>query len=345
VGTTFGQLPGTSGNISAQNQQETARLERQYEVQIKNALSDYYNEHSFLIDANIELEEVLVPNEYNRSREREEPVGVDQLPGLPILPQGFSRTVDEDTVKPERYSSALQIRQMSMRVVVDTSYSFDDIQFVEELVTSEANLDETRGDNVTVDQRAFPRGQNTLAAEEGTSQNNTQPDTSREDTLREDDQSETEEAAFFRWDNPELLRYIIYGLLGFIILLSIALFLAGRNKKEEESDVDRRQTGTDRQAFDELKQEIKNLKEDESEEEEREITPERKALFEKDRSYITNQYISHPQKVANLLEEWITSDPDEGVLKAAKAVKGGNEKLLSTLRPVLKRKHVDYLQY
>lgn len=327
------QMPGT-GNTSAETQREKVRLERQYEGQLKNALSNYYNEHSFLVDANIDLEEVMVPKEYNRSTEREEPVGVDQLPGLPILPQGFSRTVDEDTVKPNQFSTALQIRQKVISVVVDTSYSSDDIDFVEQLVTSEANLDDARGDIVTVDQRVFPRSKNDLAAQQDNP-------TAKQDTAEENAE---EEAGLWSWNNPNLLRYIIYGLIGLVLILIVALFLSGRKKKEQRQ-VTNEQNESDKQAFDELKQEIKNLKEEESEDEDSEITPERKALFEKDRSYITNQYISNPQKVADLLEKWITSDPDDGVLKAAKAVKGGNEKLLTTLRPVLKREHFDALQY
>lgn len=342
VSLSYAQVPGT-GSSSAGNQQETARLERQYEVQLKRALANYYNKDSFLIDANIELEEVKVPKEFRRSTERQEPIGLDQLPGLPVLPPDFTRTVDEDTVKPNQYATALQIRQKTIRAVVDTSYSFDDISFVEELVRSEANLDEARGDIVTVDQRAFPRSKNELMAEKKPEpQQQAQPvDTVQQDTTNE----QAEEAGFFRLNNPDLLRYIIYGLIAFVLILAIALFLSARNKRKED-EIQEAQGANNQQAFDELKAEIQSLKEDPDEEdEEPEITPERRALFEKDRAYITNQYISNPQKVANLLERWITNDPEEGVLKAAKAVKGGNEKLLTTLRPVLNREHFDTLQY
>jgi len=340
ISLSYAQVPGTSGS-SAENQQETARLERQYEVQLKRALSNYYNKDSFLIDADIELQEVKVPKEFQRSTKRQEPVGLDQLPGLPVLPPDFTRTVDEDTVKPNQYATALQIRQKTIRVVADTSYSFDDSSFVEELVRSEANLDEARGDIVTVDQRAFPRSKNDLVAEKKPNQQKQPVDTVRQDTTNK----QAEEAGFFRLDNPDLLRYIIYGLIAFVLILAIALFLSARNKRKEE-EIQTTQDANNQQALDELKAEIKSLKEDPDEEdEEPEITPERKALFEKDRAYITNQYISNPEKVANLLERWITSDPEEGVLKAAKAIKGGNEKLLTTLRPVLNREHFDTLQY
>lgn len=333
----FAQLPGTS-NTSAQNQRETARLERHYEVQLKNALSNYYDENSYLVDASVELREVRVPNNYQRSTQREEPVGLETLPGLPILPEGFSRSVDEDTVKPSEFSKALEISQKSMRVIVDTSYTFDDISFVEELVRSEANLEEERGDIVTVDQRAFPRGKNGLAVQQ-TQQTTSE---SQQDSLQNEESPN--EAGFFSLQNPEFLRYLIYGLIAFVLILVTALFLSARGKDEDEEET--RQRKRQDEAFNELKAEIQSLKETDSDEDEQpQITPERKALFEKDRSYITNQYISHPKKVANLLEKWITSDPDDGVLKAAKAIKGGNPKLLATLRPVLEREHFDALQY
>lgn len=345
ISTSYAQLPG-SGDLSSENQRETSRLERYYEVQLKQALSNYYNEASFLIDAKVQLAEVKVPKGYKRSTEKEEPLKLNKLPGLPILPEGFSRTVEDDTVKPDEYSTALKIRQKAIRVVVDTSYSYDDISFVEELVLSEANLDETRGDVVNVDQKAFPRSKNELVAEKKPQKQSPQQakaDTAKQDTAKTEDK--TDEAGFFRLDNPEFLRYIIYGLAAFILLLAIALFLSGRKSKKEEQELQRK--GADGKAFDELKAEIQSLKEGESEEEDEdipEITPERRALFEKDRSYITNQYISQPQKVANLLEKWIDGD-DDGVLKAAKAIKGGNAKLLTTLRPVLTRESFDALQY
>lgn len=340
-GTSYGQLPGSS-NVSSENQRETTRLERTYEVQLKESLSNYYNEDSFIIDAKVQLEEVMVPKEYKRSREKEEPVQLNQLPGLPILPEGFTKTVDDDTVKPEKYSNALKIRQKVVRIIADTSYTADDIAFIEELVRSEANLDLTRGDRVTVDQRAFPRSKNELTAK----QKKTSPPAPRSDTARQDtsQSNKADEAGFFRLNNPEFLRYVIYGLIAFVLLLAIALFLSGRDSTEEEER--RIREGSNKQAFDEIKEEIQSLKENGEQEESKnpEITPERKALFEKDRSYITNQYISRPQKVANLLEKWIRSE-DDGVLKAAKAIKGGNPKLLTTLRPVLKRENFDSLQY
>lgn len=339
----YGQLPGTS-STSAQNQQETARLERLYEQQLKQALSNYYTQESYLVDAQVELEEIRVPDGFRRSEQREEPLGLDQLPGLPILPEGFTRTVDEDTVKPDQFINALQIRQKAVRVIVDTAYTDNDITFVEELVRSEANLDVMRGDMVTVDVRAFPRAKNDFSEAEPellSQQEITEPDTSEE--------NETDEAGFLSLNNPELLRYVIYGLIAFVLLLAIGLFLSARGSRREEEENRETAAGTDRQVIEELKAEIQKLKEneqsDDKNEEESEITPERKALFEKDRSYITNQYISHPQKVADLLEKWINDDSDEGVLNAAKAVIGGNSKLLTTLRPFLKREHFDALQY
>lgn len=344
MSTSYAQLPGTS-DLSSENQRETTRLERYYEVQLKESLSNYYNEDSYLIDAKVQLEKVKVPKEYKRSREREEPLKLNQLPGLPILPEGFTKTVDEDTVKPDKYSNALEIRQKVIRVIADTSYTADDISFIEELVRSEANLDLTRGDRVTVDQNAFPRSKNELVAKkkETPPAKSQSPDTAKSDTAKQADKK-ANEAGFFRLNNPELLRYIIYGLIAFVLLLAIALFMSGRSSTEEEER--RIRDDSNKQAFDELKQEIQSLKENEKDEEdeEPEITPEREALFEKDRSYITNQYISRPQKVANLLEKWIRSEED-GVLKAAKAIKGGNPKLLTTLRPVLQRENFDSLQY
>lgn len=78
------------GQVAATDvQEEAAKYEQYYEVILNNALSDYYRRGTFIVDAKATLERVLVPRGYEVI-EGEEPVRIENLPGLPFVPQIYS---------------------------------------------------------------------------------------------------------------------------------------------------------------------------------------------------------------------------------------------------------------
>lgn len=82
--------PNITRTVAATDvQEEAAKYEQYYEVILNNALSDYYRRGTFIVDAKATLERVLVPRGYEVI-EGEEPVRIENLPGLPFVPQIYS---------------------------------------------------------------------------------------------------------------------------------------------------------------------------------------------------------------------------------------------------------------
>lgn len=119
-------------------------LNRSYENLAHEALSRYFDDGTFLVRAQVDLlEEPLT----STPEDRGEFGPTVQLPGLPYY---SSRT--EPVVPAENRISSVQIE-----ILVDTTYTARDRNFIEYLVTLGADLDTSRGDLVMVQRTFFPR--------------------------------------------------------------------------------------------------------------------------------------------------------------------------------------------
>ena len=149
-------VPGQ--NSSADVQEEAAKYERYYEVVLDNALSDYYREGTFIVDVKATLERILVPKGYQVVQQQED-IKIENLPGLPFIPPNLqsNRPTGQDSIKASGFDARFQLTRLNIKVLVDTSYSDEDVDFVEEAASLIANADEFRGDIVSVSKKVFPR--------------------------------------------------------------------------------------------------------------------------------------------------------------------------------------------
>lgn len=126
------------------------QLERSYELVAKQALLRYYADNTFLVRAKAELfeeEDGFVDNQTAHP--------LPALPGLPVQPQGARGRVN--TVM-DRLAS------VSYDILVDTSYTIRDRDFIVYLVGLAATLDSARGDLVAVERVVFPRSDKSMAS-------------------------------------------------------------------------------------------------------------------------------------------------------------------------------------
>ncbi len=334
-------LPGQA--VATDVQEEAAKYEQYYEVILNNALSDYYRRGTFIVDAKATLERVLVPRGYEVI-EGEEPVRIENLPGLPFVPPNLQRSTNgtTDSLKASGFDAQFRLTRLTIKVLVDTSYSDEDVEFVEEATALIANADPFRGDIVTVEKKVFPRS--ARAIEQDVRNQSGQTQNMAEEPQVEllepvtNQQAETQEKNMFLgidWNNPQHLIYVI-AILGTLFLIALLVILLRRPSKHEEEyrvpTMPAYKPGEPMPAA-ETKVEPKG--------------PDAKTLaqHEEDKTFVTNSCISHPDKVADLVEQWIASDDEQGIIRSARSLNCVDEKLINVLEPHLKVEHYESVKY
>lgn len=151
VATAFGRVAQFPSPADASNSSQR-QLERSYELVAKQALLRYYAENTFLVRARVELFE----EEDDGFVESQTQHPMPALPGLPIQPN--SRAGAGAVSVMDRLAS------VSYDILVDTSYTVRDRDFIVYLVGLAATLDTARGDIVGVERVVFPRSDKSLAS-------------------------------------------------------------------------------------------------------------------------------------------------------------------------------------
>lgn len=316
-------LPGQS--VSADVQEEAAKYEQYYEVVLDNSLSDYYKAGTFIVDVKATLERVLVAKDYEVI-EAEDPVRIENLPGLPFVPpnlRGASET-GRDSLRASGFDTRFRLTRLNIKVLVDTSYSDEDLEFVEEAATLIANADRFRGDVVTVEKKVFPRNARAIdqnAAKNDPSGNDdaverigTQPNTP----------AEAEKNTFLGidWNDPKQLMYVIVGL-AVLFLIALLYALLKKPAKSEES-ISPFTPGME--ALMASQGALATTNNEPS-------GPDAKTMaqYDEDKTYLTNTCISTPKVVADMVKQWIASDEEQGVIRAVRGFASVDEKLLTVL--------------
>ncbi len=320
-------IPGQS--VAPDIQQEASKYEQYYEVVLENALSDYYKTGTFIVDVKATLERVLVARGYEVVP-GEESVKIENLPGLPFIPPNLRTSTQpkRDSLKASGFDTSFRLTRLNIKVLVDTSYSNEDVEFVEEAASLISNADRFRGDIVSVEKKVFPR------SARGIEQDVKTPPVNRDDVAgieRIENQPILENEPIknmflgIDWNNPKHLMYVI-AALGLFLLIAFLYAMLKKPKKEEQPPYPY-------QMFD------PSMAQNNSEPAKKENTgPDSRALaaFEEDKTYLTNTVISTPKVVADLIEQWIASDDEQGVIRAVKSFVSVDEKLLNVLESYLK---------
>lgn len=347
--------------LSADAQEETAKYERYYEIILDNALSDYYREGTFIVDVKATLERILIPKGYEVIQPQED-IKIENLPGLPFIPPNIqkNRSSSQDSLKASGFDARFQLTRLNIKVLVDTSYSDEDVDFVEEAVILIANADEFRGDIISVSKKVFPRNNRAIAQDikKPTAPNpaalldrnneisdieeEQEEDNEREeviensmfplspDTIIQTVVAEREKKMFLGidWNNPEQLIFIIIAL-GILFLLALFMAISRKTKAKDEEQImqDMGQTTPILQSPQTINTEVKTP------EPQKGPTVREMAKFEGDKTFIANMCISKPKIVADIISEWIENDEEQGVSKAVKSLISVDDKLLTILKP------------
>ena len=315
-------IPGQS--VSTDIQEEVAKYEQYYEIVLDNALSEYYKKGTFIVDVKANLEKVLVPTEFEVV-EGEEVVQIENLPGLPFVPPNLRNTAnpEPDSLKASSFDARFRLTRLNVKVLVDTSYSEEDVEFVQEAASLFANADRFRGDIVSVEKKVFPR--NARAFDEP-QRVEPKPENQEEQLNPIDEQlaGEPGENMFLGidWNNPLHLLYVMLALgLLFLAALVYAIF----KKPKQEAQGTRTLLGGY----------IPKRSETDIKKESVEPDPKTLSQFDQDKTFLTNSCISTPKLVADLVHQWVASDEEQGMIRAIKSLASVDEKLLKVLEGYL----------
>ena len=365
-------VPGQ--NSSADVQEEAAKYERYYEVVLDNALSDYYREGTFIVDVKATLERILVPKGYQVVQPQED-IKIENLPGLPFIPPNLqsNRPTGQDSIKASGFDARFQLTRLNIKVLVDTSYSDEDVDFVEEAASLIANADEFRGDIVSVSKKVFPRNSRafeqdvkkptapspTILLDSTNIVNNIQEQPIEDteegivndispispvlpDTVFQTLVEEREQKLFLGidWNNPEHLLYIILALaILFITALMFAVSRKPKTKNDEEVVQDKGKANTILNIPQSITTEL-------NEEHSRKgPTIKEMAKFEGDKTFIANMCISKPKIISSMFSEWIANDEEQGTSKVVKSLISVDEKLINILKPHMSSNIYEIISY
>ena len=358
-------VPGQ--NSSADVQEEAAKYERYYEVVLDNALSDYYREGTFIVDVKATLERILVPKGYQVVQPQED-IKIENLPGLPFIPPNLqsNRPTGQDSIKASGFDARFQLTRLNIKVLVDTSYSDEDVDFVEEAASLIANADEFRGDIVSVSKKVFPRNSRAFEQDikkptapspaqlidtttvveeviEEEPEEEVQPEIipAVPDTVFQTVTAEPEKKMFLGidWNNPQHLLYVILGL-GILFLAALLFALLRKPKKKETLP------GMYPPGYEGMN--IPNMPMQGGQKEpEAPKGPSAKELarFEENKTFIANNCISKPKIVASVVSKWIAEDEEQGVVKAVRSFVSVDDKLIQILRPHMDGTTFEMLNY
>ena len=365
-------VPGQ--NSSADVQEEAAKYERYYEVVLDNALSDYYREGTFIVDVKATLDRILVPKGYQVVQPQED-IKIENLPGLPFIPPNLqsNRPTGQDSIKASGFDARFQLTRLNIKVLVDTSYSDEDVDFVEEAASLIANADEFRGDIVSVSKKVFPRNSRafeqdvkkptapspTILLDSTNIVNNIQEQPIEDteegivndispispvlpDTVFQTLVEEREQKLFLGidWNNPEHLLYIILALaILFITALMFAVSRKPKTKNDEEVVQDKGKANTILNIPQSITTEL-------NEEHSRKgPTVKEMAKFEGDKTFIANMCISKPKIISSMFSEWIANDEEQGTSKVVKSLISVDEKLINILKPHMSSNIYEIISY
>lgn len=140
-----------------------ANLEQQYDSQIIQILSNYFNRKKFFIDVNINAELIdqtigTTSNQVVESSQQEQNLF---MPGLPFLPeqnlrQPANRNRQPETIVNENTIKTLRIVNMSVNIYADTSVTPAQLELMRFITGIAVKINEARGDEITISQLAIP---------------------------------------------------------------------------------------------------------------------------------------------------------------------------------------------
>lgn len=283
---------------------QISQLEQNYDTHVSNMLSSYFSRESFIVSVTIDAEMVDEVTGTTTDQIVRENRGNITMPGLPYLPNENIRPeqrMQTETITRESTTRTLRLLGLNVRVLADTSYTDQQVEFMNLLANIAAKTNPGRGDLVEVTQIPIPGFERTVIPEQ----------------IQES--IELDLVALFNQYMP-----------GLFVLLLILLFVANRFQSPSGERYSQPRTLKKRDDYKNDFYEVDSpptsaarTRDDEP------IKPTDTLSDLLDR--VMKLFIQSPRDVALLFEYWIDDNGKEGALKAAKVIQTIDKQLLKTL--------------
>lgn len=296
---------------------------QQYERIIHQAVADYYFKETFIVDARVTLDEMIVPLEYEKRRQDIDD-DVTELPGLPVIPNEW-RNPTKDSLSITEFRRDFGIKYVDVTVLVDTSYQIEDVGFVVELIKMTANLEDIRGDRVSIKKKVFPETFESHRKVDEIPLSSEIPQAQESKSLSDSLLSEL----------PILLPLILV-----FLFLGVLIWMILKYLKQSDQGGEATQKHMETIMF--QIQELKNFQKP-AEPKESEISIEKTPEYQALRNYVLDSFIGRPQPSSKILNNWIQLLGDKGLKDAAQVVTIVDDKILEILAPSLGNSSYDKL--
>ena len=288
-----------------------------YEILVKEVLSKYYDDRTFLVDANVLLDELKsnkIPEEY---------AGIKALPGLPVLPDELRTDLPSSATFSGDEKTEYKIKYSDIEVLVDTSYTAKDIAFIKKLINMAANLNSFRGDRLIIKTGIFPikkkESEGYVLAEQidagKISKTGSLPVIANADPFKP-----------LVENLSSLIPLLIICIFVLLIVWIVARALANHGKRKSKEE----------ESYTTILNEISELKNNLPSTEKHVDTSDTKNLeLDNLRSYLLSSFIGNTRDSTKVINNWLNEDKEIGLQKAGKLIKAVDNRLVKVLTPEL----------
>ncbi|MEO7427397.1 MAG: FliG C-terminal domain-containing protein [Fibrobacteria bacterium] len=323
-------------------QDQAGKLARYYETAAARTLARYYEESTFLVKAKVEMEpppEMELGSDDPAAVAGEAP---QQLPGLPFLTDNTQPA--PTPAAPEGNRNPGGIQDVTLDILVDTGYSEKDVDFIRNLLSMSARLDEVRGDRVNVHEGVFPRDNRSLTSYRKPADPppapavppKAEPPAGKEESKHKDEEKEKAAAAdpFGNYTDhlPSLIPLVIICLLVLACVWMVSRAISGSAGSNATA---RSPSGkADRDPPPPAPAPEAARVPSAARAEAGKGQPQEIAAF---RPFLLNCFVGSPRHCGQIIKSWIQRDPDKGVRDSAAMIASLDPRLMSVLAPELGR--------
>ncbi len=283
-------------------------ISTRYRGIVRQSLGKYFDSRSYIVNTKVNLLPIYQPDTTLLNE-------VEELPGLPVLPSELRQ-------QPFEKKGPYKVENIFVEVLIDTSFTEEDVEFIENVVRLVTSFDELRGDELFINRRVFPakRSWNNQQQPFEVAKDSTKEALERlqEELLKEKDDPQDKALEHFF----ALMPFILLGLFILIIVWFVTRSISKSRKKDNE-------TGSHQQDLSPVMNDLQEIKTKmlghQSQQEEMQL--------QNLKSFIVSAFVGNAKQSRDVLTSWLKEEQEEeGIKNIGTLIHNVDDRLLEVLR-------------